>query len=121
MKYILVCGGREYDDRKNVYRKLDLVLKNTNDNITIVHGAARGADTLAEDWAKSRQVNYRGFPAKWDKFKKRAGTLRNKEMIDDNVIDLVIAFPGGNGTAGMIRLAKEANIDVIEVKDSSYD
>ena len=46
-----------------------------------------------------------------------AGHIRNQQMIDEGKPDLVVAFPGGAGTADMIRRAKKHNLKVIEVKD----
>ena len=58
------------------------------------------------------------YPADWDKHGKAAGPIRNKQMIDEGKPDLVIAFPGGRGTAGAVRLAKFAGVTVrvVEVK-----
>ena len=110
---ILVCGGREYDDRDFVYRILDAVHRKQPIS-EIIHGACHkgGADILAEDWAKSRQVNYRGIPAKWGKLGKRAGRIRNKEMLDAASPSGVVAFPGGDGTADMVKQARDRGISV---------
>lgn len=111
---ILVCGGRDYQNSPNVFKQLDTIHAKTS--ITcIIHGCARGADTFAEDWAKSRQVDYRGFPARWTvDGKRKAGPLRNQRMLDNNDVDLVVAFPGDTGTSHMVACAK---IDEIKVKD----
>jgi hypothetical protein len=39
-------------------------------------------------------------------------------MLDENPVDLVIAFPGGAGTADMIRRAEAAGIEVRRIEDS---
>jgi hypothetical protein len=36
-------------------------------------------------------------------------------MLDDGKPELVVAFPGGRGTADMMRRAREAGVEVIEV------
>jgi len=54
-------------------------------------------------------------PAEWDKFGRRAGPLRNEQMLREGKPDVVVAFPGGRGTAHMVRIAKEAGIDVLEI------
>jgi len=54
--------------------------------------------------------------AKWSKHGRAAGPIRNQEMIDECKPDLVVAFPGGRGTADMVRRAKAAGIRVIEVQ-----
>ena len=47
----------------------------------------------------------------WKKYGKKAGPLRNQQMLEEGKPDLVVAFPGGNGTADMVRRAKKANIE----------
>ena len=108
----------------------------------LVTGAASGADYLAEKWAKTREIAYRGHHAPWHGHDERwckcaplrapayvgrfpivckaAGPWRNGEMIRrEHVgsfpVGLVIAFPGGAGTAGMVRLAEDAGIPVYRV------
>lgn len=47
---VLVCGGRDYTDAKYLNRRLDELhakLRFTH----LIHGNAKGADTLADDWA----------------------------------------------------------------------
>lgn len=61
-----------------------------------------------------RRTSFKEFPADWDKYGKRAGYLRNVQMLDEGKPDLVVAFPGGKGTAMMVKLAKERGVRVIE-------
>lgn len=112
---ILVCGGRDFTDRNLVYQTLhDYMLE---DNITIIHGAASGADSLANIWAKAFNHKIESYPADWDKYGKRAGYIRNVQMLNEGKPDLVIAFPGGKGTQMMINLAEAANVPVIRIND----
>lgn len=89
-------------------------------DITIISGGAKGADSLAIEWAKARGVTYEVHPAQWDVHGKAAGPIRNQEMIDAG-IDLLVAFPGGRGTAHMISRCKLANIEVYEVNEDLAD
>lgn len=120
---VLVCGGRDYDDRAKVYSVLN-ELDRTGDVSCIIHGAARGADSLAEDWALRRctglgnSIGVSRFPADWTRFGKSAGYIRNAQMLREGMPDLVVAFPGGRGTANMVKLAKDAGVEVIEVASS---
>lgn len=107
---VLVCGGREYNDRDNV---LDVLRLNVPVGATIIEGGARGADTLARQWARAFEVPCETWKADWEKHGKAAGLIRNEEMLRSG-IDLVIAFPGGRGTAHMKRIAREAGVKVIE-------
>lgn len=113
---VLVCGGRGYDDRKTVYRVLDKLNTNTTPITRLVHGAAKGADTLGAEWALERGVFSVGYPAHWDVYGLRAGFIRNQEMLDTENVRLVVAFPGGKGTADMVRRAKKAGKQVLEVE-----
>lgn len=78
----------------------------------VVSGAARGADTYGEEWAKERGVPIKRFPAKWDEHGKKAGPLRNIEMGD--YADALIAVWDGKskGTQHMINYAKKKGLDV---------
>lgn len=83
-------------------------------DIQIVTGGASGADKAAVDWAIVNWGTFREYPANWSQYGRAAGPIRNKEMLEKEKPDLVIAFPGGPGTRDMVRRAKEAGIEVIE-------
>lgn len=103
---ILVFGGREYRDKDRVFRALDAV--HAKHTITqIIHGKCpTGADKFADDWAKSRGVPFRDFPAAWKQFGKSAGPRRNQQMLDEGKPDNAVGFPGDVGTRDMAaRLA----------------
>jgi hypothetical protein len=112
VRRVLVCGGRSYDDAHHVYAVLDALHKKKPIHI-IIHGAARGADTIADHWAASRKVSVMRFPAAWDRLGKAAGAVRNAEMLQIGRPDLVVAFPGGKGTAHMKALAKANRVEVL--------
>lgn len=107
----LVCGGRDYTDKQTVFSYLDHTHAKHSISL-IIHGAARGADSLAGEWAADRKVPVQEYKADWTQGKK-AGILRNKKMLEEGQPDLVIAFPGGRGTADMVRRSKTAAIPVI--------
>jgi len=112
MTRILVCGGRDYADREALWEFLD---NYSPPAITaIISGMARGADTLAAEWAITYGVVLRPFPANWREHGKAAGAIRNQQMIDEGMPDVVVAFPGGVGTADMVRRARKAKIHVVE-------
>jgi hypothetical protein len=117
---ILVCGGREPHDPKWVYNKLyDIIpplFENwAQSNLTIIHGCARGVDSIASEWAADQFISQDAYPAQWEKYGKRAGYIRNKQMLEEGKPDLVIAFPGGKGTAMMVDIARKAGVEVLEV------
>lgn len=114
MTCALVCGGRNYNDKKRAFQVLS-ALGSVFRIQAVIHGGAAGADTLAEEWAYNALVRCTEYPAEWNKYGLAAGHLRNQQMLDEGKPDLVIAFPGGPGTADMIRRAKREDFLVIEV------
>lgn len=119
---ILICGGRDFTNWPFVRDVLDEIQREDIPTVPqgpitwIVQGGAAGADRLARHWATIHSVPYNEYPAKWDLHGRKAGYLRNKQMLDDNPdIEYVVAFPGGRGTADMCRQAKDRNIPVLEL------
>jgi hypothetical protein len=122
---ILVCGGRDMS-RLDVRNWLE---RNARDEIAhapgchaglaveaLINGGARGADQGAVDWARANGVRVAVFNADWAKHGKAAGPIRNQRMIDEGKPDVVIAFPGGRGTADMVFRAEAAGIPIIAAR-----
>jgi YspA, cpYpsA-related SLOG family len=109
---LLVCGGRDYRDRGRLFG----ILSALNPAI-VIHGAARGADALADEWARSHAVGIKSFPADWALHGKSAGVRRNAIMLHEGHPTLVVAFPGGRGTEDMVRRALLAGVTVLRIKD----
>lgn len=111
---VLVCGGRDFTDRALLFDALDKF--NAAAPIDcIIHGDARGADQLAGDWASERNICCDIYPANWDRDGKAAGPIRNRLMLTDGRPDQVIAFPGGRGTADMVKQAKAAGVSTVQL------
>lgn len=110
MTRVLVCGGRDYTDLNRVWDVLDEIKPSH-----VIEGGARGADDLASRWAFSREVPCDTYPANWEAHGPAAGPIRNQYMLIDGKPDLVVAFPGGRGTADMVRRARKAGIPVREI------
>ncbi len=111
---LLVCGGRDFADK----RILDAALSEMQAKhgiAAIIQGAAAGADTLAAEWGRSKGVPVEAFPADWETHRRAAGPIRNKQMLDEGRPDAVLAFPGGRGTANMVRQAEAAGVRVWKV------
>ena len=112
----LICGGRDFLDFAWMSEVLSLFEDNKGEKITeVIHGAARGADTLAGEWAKENNIPVRAFPANWDELGRAAGAIRNAQMLAEGKPDVVIAFPGGVGTADMCTKARMAGITVVRM------
>jgi hypothetical protein len=77
----------------------------------IIHGGAEGADALASAWAFQRCIPCLSVPANWGEHGKAAGPIRNRKMLE-YVVDGVVAFPGGAGTADLVAQATAADVKV---------
>ena len=128
MTRVLVCGGRDYGTRmteegyvvKNQFEidrlnaVLDALLAEF-ESLVIIQGEAKGADSLARDWAYRNRVMTLSFPADWKQYGKSAGYQRNTQMLEEGKPDLVVAFPGGRGTEMMCEIATKAGVEVRRV------
>src|SRR5579872_1313225 len=101
---LLVCGGRDYADRNQVYSHLAKVHADRR-IACVINGGATGADKLSTQWAHSVGVQVREFPADWS-LGRKAGPIRNRIMLAEGKPDEVVAFPGGRGTADMVKAAR---------------
>jgi hypothetical protein len=112
----LICGGRDFADVCMFDSVLGTLMNNRGCPARVVHGAAKGADTMAGEFARRMSVEEIPVPADWKRHGKGAGPIRNQRMLDEYRPQLVIAFPGGRGTADMVLRARKAGVTVAEVK-----
>jgi hypothetical protein len=101
---LAVVGSRGFCD----YNLMKAVLSDYGISM-IISGGARGADALAELYAKDMGIEFKVIPAEWDKYGKSAGFIRNQEIIKE--CDECVAFWDGQsrGTAHDIELCKKYN------------
>lgn len=104
---VLVCGGRDYADHREVFHELDVL-----EPEFVMQGGATGADAWARKWCENNRRPCATFIAHWLTMRHGAGPARNEWMLTYGAPDLVLAFPGGRGTADMVRRAKAAGIEV---------
>lgn len=114
---VLVCGGRDYTDYRAFARAMVMAQSELGHFDTIIHGGARGADWCAHLFANSPTGEREEicFPADWKANGRAAGPIRNQKMLDEGKPDLVVAFPGGRGTADMVSRARKAGVKVLKV------
>lgn len=106
---VLVCGGRDFALRDDLFSVLDDLHRHHGFTL-LVHGAARGADRLAGEWAESRGVKCQPVAADWQMHGRRAGPVRNAEMLHTYKPEIVVAFPGGSGTDHMVKISRKAGV-----------
>jgi glycerophosphoryl diester phosphodiesterase len=97
---VIVAGSRTINDTAEVSKAIE----NAKIKITeIISGNARGVDTLAENYASMKHIQFTAFPADWDKYGKPAGAIRNDQMAKQ--ADALIAIWDGvsSGTKDMIK------------------
>jgi len=118
---ILVTGSRRWTDFRTIYDALDLEYaawlphRTPGELFIVVHGKAKGADTIAKEWAQTKggYAREKGVAANWDLLGLFAGEERNARMVAEGA-NKCLAFPIGiaRGTRNCMRLAREAGIPV---------
>ncbi len=100
---------------------LECLVEVRGDPALVVEGEAHGADLMARSWAEARKIAVCPHPALWKTYGRRAGPIRNREMLTHHPeLSLVVAFydrpsTESKGTADMVRAARRARIEVREV------
>ena len=120
-KIVGITGGRDLNDYGLVVEALHLCgfevgmlvsgacrIKKTDPNRD--NQEASGADGLAEKWAKAHGIPIRRFYADWDRFGRRAGPIRNEEMLE--IIEALVSLPGGDGTKHMTKITRAKGLPV---------
>lgn len=113
---VVVTGGREFDDEVFLCEKLTEIDEDLYIRRLVTGGCVRGADWMAEIWAKWNGTGHVRYPADWAKYGRAAGPIRNAEMLNKEKPDLVVAFTGGAGTADCVAKALDRGIDVLDYR-----
>lgn len=118
--HLMVAGSRDFSQYPTMKKFLDYIFSFIEINKEIVEGGARGADTYARVYAENRGISYREFPAQWGSLGKRAGYVRNREMVSYIAKfehRCIVCFWDGQskGTAQNFDLAEEFGVDLIIV------
>jgi len=110
---VLICGDRNYKDWMKVREYLDTISRTT----IIIHGGAKGADSIAGNLGKYLNMKVIKYSADWDKYGNAAGILRNQQMLDEEHPDLIVYFhkdlENSKGTKDMVTRAINNKIEVI--------
>jgi len=108
---LIIAGGRNFFDYELLEAEaLEFIGGATP--VTIISGLARGADSLACDFAAQHELPLEGFHAEWNKYGRSAGIRRNKLMAKN--ADHLLAFWNGKskGTMHMIDYATDRGLIV---------
>lgn len=105
---VLVFGGRDFTDTAIMDQALSML-----DVGCIIHGGARGADTLAGEWGNRKGLPVLRIDAPWDFYGKyAAGPIRNQWLLDWACPTYAVGFPGGSGTRDMAQRCAAAGLPV---------
>jgi hypothetical protein len=113
MTRILVTGSRDWDAPSIIEHTLS---KYSEPDAVLVSGACpTGADNIAEGLWEYWHLPVERHPAKWTEFGKKAGFLRNKEMVELGA-DICLAFirNESKGATHTVNLARKAGIPTYE-------
>ena len=118
---LLGCGGRELAWPIEQVAAVLERLAASRPVLQLIHGAARGADRAVAEAGVLLGWPVLAMPAQWQRYGRGAGMIRNGQMLEQAIASAkaassaeqlvkvgVIAFPGGPGTASMLRLARSA-------------
>lgn len=122
---VLVCGSRDWpaSERPTIRAWLARLPPGT----VIIHGAARGADTIAGAVAAELGFTVRAYAARWDSEGRAAGPLRNARMLaEEPAISRCFAFTSAltrdgrpTGTGDMVGRCLAAGVVVAVVPPAS--
>ena len=107
-RWVLICGGRSYSNAEAVNAALSAL---SPPPTAVLTGGAPGADSLGARWAHANGVRTIIIYADWHKHGRAAGPIRNAKLVSLRPA-LVLAFPGGRGTASLIALATEKGLRI---------
>lgn len=119
MRVVAVTGGRNYQNRALVFETLSNLSERCAIDV-LVHGGCRGSDALCAEWAGLSRVQVAEFAitqVQWAADGRKCGPRRNALMLEVTHPNLLVAFPGGRGTASCVNIAKKLGIEVLNLAE----
>jgi len=110
---MLICGSRDFTDGALFHSVMTNLPERFRDVSAVIEGGAKGADRMGREWAELMAVPVETYEADWQTHGKRAGYLRNVEMLAAEP-DVVLAFfskPDSRGTRMMVDLATKDGVE----------
>lgn len=115
---LLISGGRSNYFNKAAIEFLTALFFKHNFSL-LLNGMAKGIDASARSWAQTKDLPIKEFYPAWEKHGKKAGILRNLEMLDElTKNDMVIVFPGGPGSDHVRKEAAKRGFNLIDLYDT---
>jgi hypothetical protein len=113
---LLIAGSREITDYEFIAARLDYltahITADEDVRIEVVEGEAPGVDRLARRWGEERGYAVKPFPADWNGLGKKAGFVRNKQMVEYGPDGAILFWDGvSKGTNDTLNLVIEAGIE----------
>jgi len=97
----IIAGPRSFTSERIFH---SIIKKYPSEITEVVCGMARGVDMLGYKWAKENGIPVKEFPADWEKYGKRAGPIRNKEMEQYADAAIIIWDGQSKGTKSMLNI-----------------
>lgn len=110
---VIIAGGRDFNQQTYLNNAVEALRLDVTEVVSGKQktwdkdlGISYGADYQGEQWAFSKGIPVKPFPADWDKYGRSAGPRRNQQMAD--YADCLVAFWDGksSGTKSMIQKMK---------------
>ncbi len=118
---LLIYGSRGIQNRDTVFQAIDHYIVENGLPDAIITGDATGVDALARLYAHEHKIDLSVFPADWEKYGRKAGYVRNNDMV--NACDRAIGIWDGKSPGALItmRLLDESKSPstVIVITDNS--
>lgn len=114
-KQIIAISGTRKELSANARNKIDEVLSVLDKSITFIHygDCPTGVDEYIDnEYIANGWQGYK-FKANWKKFGKKAGPIRNKNMLFGATKLFAFPVPTSKGTFNAIKQAREAGIEIV--------
>lgn len=107
MMKLAIVGGRDYKDYNKFKGIVDNFIEEYGTPIEIISGGASGVDTMAALYARENGIILTEFKPDWAKYGKKAGILRNTDIINESTHVLALPTEKSVGTYDSINKAKK--------------
>ena len=119
--HLAIVGSRSITDDTFVKRILNSYKFMFGTPSYIISGGAKGIDSIGESWADNLKINKKIFKPDWTKYGKKAGFIRNEDIIKNCDICLAIWDGESKGTKNDIELCKQYNKNLLIFNMKDYN